>query len=197
MAGPTSSAPGWGADVTTLQEYCAQTGRGLEATPPMAVAAQPLTWVDNEPWHRIESPDPAAVIYVDPGAHRDVFSPNAVGTCARIAPAMSTDDAVGSIVATAEVLADWTLLDEVAGEGDESAGAVRSIYRYLRGTYTAEPGEMSTSSLIVGWSDTDATYVFQFVVTGWRDDAALHDHAMECLQIGEWTAAQVIEAMRG
>lgn len=183
--------------MTTIQDFCAQTGRSLEATPPMAVAAQPLTWVDSEPWQRIESPDPAAVIYVDPGAHREGFSPNAVATCARIEPAMSTEDAVTSIVATAEVLADWKLLDEVAGEGDESVGAVRSIYRYLRGTYTAEPGEMSTSSLIVGWSDSDATYVFQFVVTGWIDDVALHDHAMKCLLIGEWTAAQLVDAMRG
>lgn len=183
--------------MATIQEFCAQTGRTLEATPPMAVAAQPLTWVDNAPWQRIESPEPSAVIYVDPGAHRDGFSPNAVATCARIAPAMSTDDAVTSIAETAEMLAEWTLLDEVTGEGDESAGAVRSVYRYLRGTYTAEPGEMSTSSLIVGWSDADATYVFQFVVTGWQEDTELHDHAMDCLLIGEWTATQIVGAMRG
>lgn len=183
--------------MATIQEFCAQTGRTLEATPPMAVAAQPLTWVDNAPWQRIESPEPSAVIYVDPGAHREGFSPNAVATCARIAPAMSTDDAVTSIAETAEMLAEWTLLDEVAGEGDESAGAVRSVYRYLRGTYTAEPGAMSTSSLIVGWSDADATYVFQFVVTGWQEDTELHDHAMDCLLIGEWTATQIVGAMRG
>lgn len=183
--------------MATIQEFCAQTGRTLEATPPMAVAAQPLTWVDNAPWQRIESPEPSAVIYVDPGAHRDGFSPNAVATCARIAPAMSTDDAVTAIAETAEMLSEWTLLDEVAGEGDESAGAVRSVYRYLRGTYTAEPGAMSTSSLIVGWSDADATYVFQFVVTGWQEDTDLHDHAMDCLLIGEWTATQIVGAMRG
>lgn len=183
--------------MATLQEFCVQTGRILEATPPMAVAAQPLSWVETPPWQQIESPEPSAVIYVDPGAHRDGFSPNAVATCARVAPAMSTEDAVDSIVATAEVLADWTLLDEVAGEGDEDAGAVTSIYRYVRGTYTAEPGKMSTSSLIVGWSDAEATYVFQFVVTGWRDDVDLHDAAMDCLLIGEWSAAQIVEAMRG
>ena len=40
----------------------------------MAVAAQPLTWVDSPPWQRIESPEPSAVIYVDPGAHRDGFA---------------------------------------------------------------------------------------------------------------------------
>lgn len=183
--------------MTTIQEYCAQTGRTLEASPPMAVAAQPLTWVDNEPWQRIESPEPSAVIYVDPGAHRDGFSPNAIATCARIAPAMATDAAVDAIAATAEDLAGWTQLEEVSGEGDESAGAVRSIYRYLRGRYTAEPGAMSTSSLIVGWSDAEATYVFQFVVTGWSEDVELHDHAMDCLVIGEWTAAQIVDAMRG
>ncbi|GAA1053314.1 LpqN/LpqT family lipoprotein [Dietzia natronolimnaea] len=183
--------------MASIQEFCASTGRSLEASPPMAVAAQPLTWVDNPPWQRIESPEPSAVIYVDPGAHRDGFSPNAVATCARVAPAMSTDDAVTMIVDTAEVLSDWTVLEEVAGEGDEDAGAVRSIYRYLRGTYTAEPGEMATSSLIVGWSDDEATYVFQFVVTGWREDAALHDSAMDCLLIGEWTAGQIVGAMRG
>ena len=183
--------------MASIQEFCASTGRTLEATPPMAVAAQPLTWVDSPPWQQIESPEPSAVIYVDPGAHRDGFSPNAVATCARVAPAMSTDDAVAMIVATAEVLTGWTLLDEVAGEGDEQAGAVRSVYRFVRGTYTAEPGEMVTSSLIVGWSDDEATYVFQFVVTGWRGDAGLHDSAMDCLLIGEWSAAQIVEAMRG
>ncbi|HJC29185.1 MAG TPA: LpqN/LpqT family lipoprotein [Candidatus Dietzia intestinipullorum] len=183
--------------MATIQEYCAQTGRTLEATPPMAVAAQPLAWVETPPWQRIESPEPSAVIYVDPNAQRDGFSPNAVATCARIAPAMSTEDAVASIVATAEVLADWTLLEEVAGEGDIEAGAVSSVYRYVRGTYTAEPGRMSTSSLIVGWSDAEATYVFQFVVTGWRDDVDLHDAAMDCLRIGEWSASQIVDAMRG
>ena len=183
--------------MVSIQEFCASTGRSLEASPPMAVAAQPLTWVDNPPWQRIESPEPSAVIYVDPGAHRDGFSPNAIATCARIAPAMSADDAVAQIAATAEVLADWTLLEQVAGEGDEDAGAVRSVYRFLRGTYTAEPGEMATSSLIVGWSDDEATYVFQFVVTGWREDAGLHDPAMDCLLIGEWSAAQIVGAMRG
>jgi hypothetical protein len=183
--------------VASIQEYCASTGRTLEATPPMAVAAQPLAWADNPPWQQIASPEPSAVIYVDPGAHRDGFSPNAVATCARIAPAMSTEDAVSSIAGTAEALQDWTLTEEVAGEGDEEAGAVRSVYRFLRGTYTAEPGEMSTSSLIVGWSDADATYVFQFVVTGWRDDADLHDAALDCLRIGEWSAEQIIDAMRG
>lgn len=183
--------------MTSIQEYCASTGRELGASPPMAVAAQPLTWVDSAPWQRIESPEPAAVIFVDPGAHRDGFSPNAVATCARVAPAMATDTAVDMIVSTADALADWTLLDEVAGEGDESAGAVRSVYRYLRGTYTAEPGALATSSLIVGWSDSEATYVFQFVVTGWSEDADLHDHALECLLIGEWTAAQIVDAMRG
>lgn len=183
--------------MASIQEFCASTGRTLEASPPMAVAAQPLTWVDNAPWQRIESPEPSAVIFVDPGAHRDGFSPNAVATCARIAPAMSTDDAVASIVATADVLPDWTLLEQVAGEGDEDAGAVRSVYRFLRGTYTAEPGEMATSSLIVGWNDDEATYVFQLVVTGWREDTQLHDSAMECLRIGEWSAAQIIGAMRG
>lgn len=182
--------------MTTIQDYCAQTGRTLEASPPMAVAGQPLTWVDSPPWEQIASPEPSAVIYVDPGAHRDGFSPNAVATCARVAPAMSTADAVAAIAATAEELADWTLLEEVAGEGDEDAGAVTSIYRYLRGTYTAEPGQMSTSSLIVGWSDDEATYVFQFVATGWRDDVELHDAAMECLRIGEWSAAQIVDAMR-
>ena len=100
----------------------------------MAVAAQPLTWVDSPPWERIESPEPSAVIYVDPGAHRDGFSPNAIATCARIAPAMDTDTAVAMIVATAEALDGWTLVEEVAGEGDESAGAVRSSYRFIRGT---------------------------------------------------------------
>lgn len=183
--------------MTSIQEFCASTGRTLEATPPMAVAAQPLTWVDSPPWQRIESPEPSAVIYVDPAAHRDGFSPNAVATCARVAPPMPTDTAVEMIVATAEVLTDWTLLDEVAGEGDEEAGAVRSVYRFLRGTYRAEPGEMSTSSLIVGWSDDEATYVFQFVVTGWREDAGLHDDALGCLMIGEWTAGQIVDAMRG
>lgn len=163
----------------------------------MAVAAQPLTWVDSDPWQRIESPEPSAVIYVDPGAHRDGFSPNAVATCARVAPAMSTEEAVQMIVATADALDGWTLLEQVAGEGDESAGAIRSVYRYLRGTYTAEPGALATSSLIVGWSDAEATYVFQFVVTGWRDDLSLHDDAMNCLLIGEWSAAQIIDAMRG
>lgn len=163
----------------------------------MAVAAQPLTWVDSEPWQRIESPEPSAVIYVDPGAHRDGFSPNAVATCARVAPSMSTEQAVEMIVATADALDGWTPLEQVAGEGDESAGAVRSIYRYLRGTYTAEPGDLATSSLIVGWSDAEATYVFQFVVTGWQTDLALHDDAMNCLLIGEWSAAQILEAMRG
>lgn len=180
-----------------IQDYCAQTGRTLEATPPMAVAAQPLAWVETPPWQRLETQDPSAVIYVDPGAHRDGFSPNAVATCARISPSMPTGEAVTAIVATAEELADWTLLDEVAGEGDEDAGAVTSVYRYVRGTYTAEPGQMSTSSLIVGWSDTEATYVFQFVVTGWRDDVDLHDAAMDCLRVGEWSAAQIIDAMRG
>ena len=183
--------------MTSIQEYCASTGRALEASPPMAVAGQPLTWVDSPPWQRIESPEPSAVIYVDPGAHRDGFSPNAVATCARVAPAMDTEQAVEMIVATADALADWTLLEQVAGEGDESAGAVTSIYRYLRGTYTAEPGEMATSSLIVGWSDDEATYVFQFVVTGWREDASVHDDAMSCLLIGEWTAGQIVDAMRG
>ncbi|MDX2359075.1 LpqN/LpqT family lipoprotein [Dietzia sp. PP-33] len=183
--------------MTSIQEFCASTGRTLEASPPMAVAGQPLTWVDSAPWQRIESPEPSAVIYVDPGAHRDGFSPNAVATCARVAPAMSTDDAVAKIVATAEVLPDWTLLEEVAGEGDEDAGAVRSIYRFVRGTYTAEPGQMATSSLIVGWSDDEATYVFQLVVTGWREDAGTQDSAMDCLLIGEWSAAQIVEAMRG
>ena len=110
---------------------------------------------------------------------------------------MSTDQAVDMIVSTADALTDWTLLDEVAGEGDESAGAVRSVYRYLRGTYTAEPGEMATSSLIVGWSDAEATFVFQFVVTGWREDTGLHDDALGCLLLGEWTAAQIVDAMRG
>ena len=57
--------------MTSIQEYCASTGRTLEASPPMAVAGQPLTWVDSPPWQRIESPEPSAVIYVDPGAHRD------------------------------------------------------------------------------------------------------------------------------
>ena len=104
---------------------------------------------------------------------------------------------VEMIVSTADALADWAPLEQVAGEGDESAGAVRSVYRYLRGTYTAEPGQMATSSLIVGWSDDEATYVFQFVVTGWRKDAAVHDDAMSCLLLGEWTAAQIIDAMRG
>ena len=70
--------------MTSIQEFCATTGRTLEATPPMAAAAQPLTWVDSPPWQRIESPEPSAVIYVDPGAHRDGFSPNAVATCARV-----------------------------------------------------------------------------------------------------------------
>ena len=110
---------------------------------------------------------------------------------------MDTEQAVEMIVATADALADWTLLEEVAGEGDESAGAVTSIYRYLRGTYTAEPGEMATSSLIVGWSDDEATYVFQFVITGWREDVSVHDDAMSCLLIGEWTAGQIVDAMRG
>lgn len=183
--------------MTSIQQYCASTGRALEATPPMAVAAQPLAWVDSPPWQRIESPEPSAVIYVDPGAHRDGFSPNAVATCARVAPAMDTAQAVEMIVATADALADWTPVEHVAGEGDESAGAVRSIYRYLRGTYTAEPGRMATSSLIVGWSDDQATYVFQFVVTGWREDASVHDDAMSCLLIGDWTAGQIVEAMRG
>lgn len=163
----------------------------------MAVAGQPLTWVDSPPWQRIESPEPSAVIYVDPGAHRDGFSPNAVATCARVAPAMSTEDAVEMIVATADALQDWVPAELVAGEGDESAGAVRSVYRYVQGTYTAEPGEMATSSLIVGWSDDEATFVFQFVVTGWREDVSVHDDAMGCLLIGEWTAAQIIGAMRG
>lgn len=183
--------------MTSIQEYCASTGRELAASPPMAVAAQPLTWVDSEPWQRIESPEPSAVIYVDPGAHRDGFSPNAVATCARVAPSMSTEQAVEMIVATADALDGWTPLEQVAGEGDESAGAVRSIYRYLRGTYTAEPGDLATSSLIVGWSDAEATYVFQFVVTGWQTDLALHDDAMNCLLIGDWSAAQILEAMRG
>ena len=183
--------------MTSIQEFCASTGRALEASPPMAVAAQPLTWVDSPPWERIESPEPSAVIYVDPGAHRDGFSPNAIATCARIAPAMDTDTAVAMIVATAEALDGWTLVEEVAGEGDESAGAVRSSYRFIRGTYTAEPGEMATSSLIVGWSDDEATYVFQFVVTGWHEDADMHDSAMGCLLIGEWSAAQIVEAIRG
>ena len=163
----------------------------------MAVAAQPLTWVDNPPWQRIDSPEPSAVIYVDPAAHRDGFSPNAVATCARVAPAMDTEQAVAMIVATADSLTDWMLLDQVAGEGDVSAGAVRSVYRYLRGTYSAEPGQMATSSLIVGWSDDEATYVFQFVVTGWREDVSVHDDAMGCVLIGEWTAAQIVDAMRG
>ena len=183
--------------MTSIQEYCASTGRELAASPPMAVAAQPLTWVDSAPWQRIESPEPSAVIYVDPGAHRDGFSPNAVATCARVAPAMSTEEAVDMIVATADSLGGWTPLEQLAGEGDESAGAVRSVYRYVRGTYTAEPGELATSSLIVGWSDAEATYVFQFVVTGWRDDLSLHDDAMNCLLLGEWTAAQIVDAMRG
>ena len=183
--------------MTSIQEFCASTGRSLEATPPMAVAAQPLTWVDSPPWQQIESPEPSAVIYADPGAHRDGFSPNAVATCARVAPAMSTEEAVEMIVSTADALTDWTPLEQVAGEGDESAGAVRSVYRYLRGTYRAEPGEMATSSLIVGWSDAEATYVFQFVVTGWHEDTALHDDAMSCLLIGEWTAGQIVDAMRG
>ncbi len=183
--------------MVSIQEFCASTGRTLEASPPMAVAAQPLTWVDSPPWQQIESPEPTAVIYVDPGAHRDGFSPNAIATCARIAPAMPTADAVDHIVATADVLTDWTPAEVVAGEGDEDAGAVRSIYRFLRGTYTAEPGEMATSSLIVGWSDDEATYVFQFIVTGWREDAGQHDSAMDCLLIGEWSVAQIVEAMRG
>ena len=101
------------------------------------------------------------------------------------------------IVRTADALTDWTLLEQVAGEGDEAAGAVRSVYRYLRGTYAAEPGAMATSSLIVGWSDSEATYVFQFVVTGWQEDTVLHDDAMGCLLLGEWTAAQIVDAMRG
>lgn len=183
--------------MASIQEYCASTGRTLEATPPMAVAAQPLAWADNPPWQQIASPEPAAVIYVDPGAHRDGFSPNAVATCARIAPPMDAEEAVRAIAATAEALQDWALVDEVAGEGDEDAGAVRSVYRYLSGTYTAEPGAMSTSSLIVGWSDVEATFVFQFVVTGWRDDADLHGAALDCLRIGEWSARQVVDAMRG
>ena len=183
--------------MASIQEYCAATGRTLEATPPMAVAAQPLTWVDNPPWQQIAAPAPPAGIYVDPSAHRYGFSPNAVATCARVAPAMSTGDAVAAIAATAEALDAWTPTEDVAGEGDEAAGAVRSVYRFLRGTYTAEPGEMSTSSLIVGWSDAEATYVFQFVVTGWRDDADLHDAALDCLRIGEWSTAQIVEAMRG
>src|SRR5699024_6839765 len=94
-------------EMTSIQEYCASTGRILEASPPMAVAAQPLTWVDSPPWQRIESPEPSAVIYVDPGAHRDGFSPNAVATCARVAPAMDTEQAVEMIVATADALPDW------------------------------------------------------------------------------------------
>lgn len=183
--------------MTSIQEYCASTGRELAASPPMAVAAQPLTWVDSEPWQRIESPEPSAVIYIDPGAHRDGFSPNAVATCASVAPAMSTEEAVEMIVDTADAIEGWTPIEHVAGEGDEAAGSVRSIYRYLRGTYTAEPGDLATSSLIVGWSDDEATYVFQFVVTGWEGDVALHDDAMNCLLIGEWSAAQILEAMRG
>ena len=183
--------------MASIQEYCASTGRELAASPPMAVAAQPLTWVDSAPWQRIESPDPSAVIYVDPGAHRDGFTPNAVATCARVAPAMSAERAVDMIAATAEALGDWTLLEQLAGEGDESAGAAASVYRYVSGTYTAEPGELVTSSLIVGWSDAEATYVFQFVVTGWRDDLSLHNDAMNCVLIGEWPASKIIEAMRG
>lgn len=183
--------------VTSIQEFCAATGRMLSPSPPMAVAAEPLGWVDSGPWQQIESPDASAVIYVDPGRHRDGFSPNAVATCARIAPAMSTEDAVHAIADTADALRGWTVDEDVAGEGDEDAGAVRSVYRYLSGTYTAEPGEMSTSSLIVGWSDAEATFVFQFVVTGWHDDADMHVEALECLRIGEWSAGQIVEAMRG
>ena len=182
--------------MTTIQEFCAATGRTLTATPPMAVAAQPVSWEQVAPWTRIESPDPAAVIAVSPGGPEG-FTPNALATCAQSLPAMEADGAASAIADTAEELPDWTVVDDVAGEGDEQAGAVRSVYRYLRGTYTSEFGPMATSSLIVGWSDPAATHVFQYVVTTTADAVDTHDAAMDALRIGEWTAIEIVHAMRG
>lgn len=183
--------------MTTIQEYCATTGRELTATPPMAVAAQPLTWEEAGPWQRIESPDPAAVIYVTPAASTTGFSPNAFATCLRVAPPMDAEEAVQMIADTASGLQDWVTTEFVAGEGDEEVGAPRSVYRFLGGTFTAEPGHMATSSLIVAWSDAEATHLFQYIVTGYAEDVAEHRDALDCPRIGEWTANEILDAMRG
>ena len=189
--------------MTTLQQFCASTGRRLTATPPMAVAAQPVTFLDVAPWQRIDSPDPAAVIFVPATAVASAgaasgtgFTPNALGTCLEITPEMEPAEAVALIVDTASALQDWTNTDFVAGEGDESAGAVRSAYRYLRGTFTAEPGAMATSSLVVGWNSGGSTHLFQFLVTGWQQDLEQHDNALDCVRIGDWGIREIVEAMR-
>ena len=61
-----------------------------------------------------------------------------------------------SIAGTAEALQDWTLTEEVAGEGDEEAGAVRSVYRFLRGTYTAVGPKVTRAELFPNISVGDA-----------------------------------------
>ena len=183
--------------MTSIQEICARSGRQLQAVPPVEVAGQALRWEDIDPWQQIESPEPSAVIFVAPEQHREEWAPNVIATCATISPPMAADEALHAIAGTAMSLDNWQGIEDVAGEGDPDAGGPQSVYRYIRGIYDADPGRMATSSLLAAWNDDERTYVFQFIATTWQESVDSHEQAFECARLGDWTAGDIVNAMRG